>query len=192
MVRHTAATDCDYIPRQSVPTARGVSRASRGAGRAAVADAGRLTPVLRRRPKPHGSGAPFRAPLGFHWRGAGRGQSAGRAPFGAHQRWIATVSPPGGMRSKPRNTARGTPGTPAKPAATIACVPYPHRTQGCGVCGPGVPRALALRGETLRKPRARRAARMFLLGWSRCTRGDKKPSPLTPTPNPTPQGGGEQ
>ena len=50
------------------PNTRGVSRASRGAGRAAVAFVGRLTPVPRRRPKPHGPGAPFRAPLGFHWR----------------------------------------------------------------------------------------------------------------------------
>ena len=56
------------IPVQPVPDTRGVSRASRGAGRAAVAFVGRLTRVSRRRPKPHGSGAPFRAPLGFHWR----------------------------------------------------------------------------------------------------------------------------
>ena len=90
---------------------------------------------------------------------AGRGQNAGRASFGAHERWIATVSPPGGMRSKPTNTARGTPGKPAKPAATIACVLYPHRTQGCGVCGPGVPRALAPAREDFAQNLGRAAPR---------------------------------
>ena len=111
-----------HIPRRPVPTARGVSRASRGAGRAAVAFAGRLTPVPHWRPKSHGSGAPIRAPLGFHWRRRRTWSDRRQAPFGAHQRWISTVSPPGGMRSKPTNTARGMPGEPANPAATIACV----------------------------------------------------------------------
>jgi hypothetical protein len=113
---------------QPVPTARGVSRASRGAGRAAVAFAGRLTSVPHWRPKSHGSGAPFRAPLGLHWRRRRTWSDRRLASFGAHQRWISTVSPPGGMRSKPTNTARGTPDITGKSCGEFlpVCLTHSH------------------------------------------------------------------
>ena len=129
---HTAATDCDYIPRQPVPTARGVSRASRGAGRAAVADAGRLTRVSRRRPKPHGSGAPFRAPLGFHWRRrrawSERRQSAVWSPSAVDSNGQST----GGHAEQAYKHRARDAGQPANPAATTpVCFPtIAHRAAG--------------------------------------------------------------
>jgi hypothetical protein len=141
------------------PTARGVSRASRGAGRAAVADAGRLTSVPHWRAKSHGSGAPFRAPLGFHWRRRRTWSDRRLASFGAHQRWISTVSPPGGMRSKPTNTARGTPDLTGKSCGEFCLCALPNCTQGCGVFRPrrsARPRIL-VRG----KPAAKNFGRTF-------------------------------
>lgn len=151
----------ENFPRQPVPTARGVPRASRGAGRAAVADAGRVTPAPYRRPKSHGSGAPFRAPLGFHWRRRRTWSKRRQASFGAHERWISTVSPPGGMRSKPTNTARGTPVATGKSCGEFRLCALPttaHRA--AGFFGPGVPRALALAGTPAAQlGRGKRAAR---------------------------------
>jgi hypothetical protein len=68
------------------------------------------------------------------------------------QRWIeyglqrSLVSPPGFVRSKPRNTARGMPGSLPAPAANISRVPSTSHTRPWGSAIPGIPRAPAHAG----------------------------------------------
>ena len=115
------------------PQLRGVSdQRLQTLGRGAVAGQGRRRcdavfpprrskPLASRRTFPCVTGAKMRAPKGLKPRPAGessipgfskaaREREPGGAPIRAPQRWIERSSPPGAERSKPINTARGTPG----------------------------------------------------------------------------------